>query len=287
MRRKKHDGYPAHLAAEDTLDVLRDVCGSASRKFPRALWVEPRQWAEVARENDRNNTWPVNYIDRYTNQSPTHECTCHSLRANAEAARNRQIGAIFPQGPKKGRYEESGKYGSVWLSALSVYAEANPRKWGGANVRQVLEIAVRRGFLPDKTQPRDYGFRHTLAGTNGKGNSNQSSGAWVALRNFPAGWQETAKHFRPQEVIFPESYEEAVCLILAGYVVSVGRDGHAVPWAQLHFNGDRLENIAYTDSYDVTRYDSARTAKSAWRGSFAIASMTAPDDWLNPAGVAA
>jgi hypothetical protein len=135
----EHDGYPDHLAAEDTTDALRDACGNASREFPKSLWIEPREWAERAAENDRHGLWAMNYLDRFTNQTPTHECTCHSLRANLEAARNRARGLIYA-GPKVGeRYAESGAAGSVWLSPLSVYAEANPDRWGGANVRQVLE----------------------------------------------------------------------------------------------------------------------------------------------------
>jgi hypothetical protein len=86
--------------------------------------------------------------------------------------------------------------------------------------------------------------------------------------------------FRPLEVIFPESYEEAVCCVLHGLAVSVGRNGHAVPWAKW-IADQRL--MAYADSYDVVRYDSERTARSAWRGSFAIASCTLPDDWSRPA----
>lgn len=275
-------GYPADLAAEDTPDVLWDVCGSASRSFPQSLWIEPSDWADKARENDKNKTWPMNFVDRYTNQQPTHECTCHSLRTNFEAARNRQRSVIYPDGPKKGfRYPESGEVGSVWVSPLSVYAEANPRQWGGANVRQVMEIACRRGMLPEKIQPHDYGFEHTLQGTTGKGGLNQSSGSWVAVRNFPSGWEETAQWFKPIEVIFPGSWEEAVCLVLNGYVVSVGRDGHAVPWCQ--WLPDQ-QAMAYPDSYDVTRYDSLRTVKRAWSGAFAIATVTVPDDWMKPAG---
>jgi len=280
------DGYPAHLAAEDTRDVLMDVCGDASHDFPQALWIEPKDWAAKARENDAAHTWPINYLDRFTNQSPTHECTCHSLRANAEAARNRHRGIIYADGPKKDfRYEESGKFGSVWLSPLSVYSEANPRKSGGANVRQVLEIAVRRGFLPEKIQPHEYGFKHDLVGTTGKGGKNQSSGDWVALKDFPSGWEQTAAHFKPLEVIFPETWEQAACLILHGYAVSVGRDGHAIPEMFLTFKGDDLENSGYPDSYDLVRYDSLRTFKGcAGNGSFAIATMTTPDDWQKPAG---
>lgn len=278
----EHDGYPDHLAAEDTTDALRDACGDASRDFPESMWIEPRDWEAVAAEHDRNETWALNYLDRFTNQDPTHECTCHSLRANFEAARNRARGLEYPDGPRAGgRYPESAVAASVWVSPLSVYAEANPDQWGGANVRQVLEIAVRRGLLPDRIQPRDYGFRHAIQGTSGKGNGNQSAGPWLPLSRFPEGWQETAKWFRPLEVIFPQSYEEAVCCVLNGLVVSVGRNGHAVPWAKWVASG-RL--MAYPDSYDILRYDSERTARSAWKGSFAIASVTLPDDWSRPAG---
>ncbi len=275
-------GYSDELKAADTPDVLRDACGAAARDFPKSLWIEPRDWADKARENDKNNTWGHNSVDRFTNQDPTHECTCHSLRANAEACRNRQRGVIFADGPKAGfRYPESAEYGSVWLSPLSVYAEANPGQWGGAGIRQVMEIACRRGMLPEKIQPREYGFKHSLQGTTGSGNLNQSSGQWTSLSRFPSGWQETAKHFKPLEVIFPDSEEEAVCLVLHGLLVSVGRNGHAVPWS---FWNAESSVMGYIDSYNVVRYDSWRTVQYAWEGSFAIASMTTPDDWLKPAG---
>ena len=278
----EHDGYPDELAAEDTTDALRDACGDASREFPESLWIEPEHWDDAAADLDRANGWGMNFIDRFTNQNPSHECTCHSLRANVEAARNRARGVSYPDGPTKGRrYPESAVYGSVWLSPLSVYAEANPRRWGGANVRAVLEIACRRGMLPDRIQPAEYGFRHTLPGTSGQGNENQSGDSWVSLRRFPEGWEETAKHFRPLEVIFPDSYEQAVCCVLRGLVVSVGRRGHAVPWARW-IPGKRL--LAYPDSYDLVRYDSEKTARSAWRGSFAVATVTLPDSWSRPAG---
>jgi len=276
----EHDGYPDELAAGDTRDVLFDVCGSASREFPESLWIEPRYWEQVAKDNDRLGTWPINYIDRFTNQNPTHECTCHALRACFEAARNKQR-QIQLVGPATHIREESKKSSSVWVSCLSIYAEANPRKWGGASVRQVLEIATRRGFIPDNTQPRNWGFKHSLVGTNGTGNACQSSGDWVSVSQFPDGWKETAKHFRPLEVVFPESYEQIVCLVLAGYAVEVGRSGHAIPYAKW-IPGDDV--MAYVDSYNVIRYDSIRTIRSAVSGAFAIVSVTTPDNWDKPAG---
>jgi hypothetical protein len=279
--RDGHHGYTRAHEAADTIDALRSCCGAATRDFPKELWIEPKDWKEKAAENDKNKTWAMNYIDRFTNQNPTHECTCHSLRANFEAARNRQRAIIFAEGPKVDfRYDTSTK-GSVWVSPNSVYAEANPRQWGGAGIIQVLEIAVRRGMLPEKIQPHEYGFKHAVNGTTGKGGKNQSSGPWLSVSKFPEGWQETAKLFVPLEVIIPESYEQAVCLLLHGRVVSVGRSGHAVPWSMwMASNG----SAAYPDSYDVIRYDSAGTVRSAWSGSFSIATVTTPDDWSKPQG---
>lgn len=274
-------GYPLELAAGDTTDALWDAAGDASREFPAALWIEPRDWEDKARENDKYGTWPANYVDRYTNQNPTHECTCHALRTVAECARNRaRAVSIGPAVPKQ-RLDTSAKYGSVWLSPLSIYAEANPRQWGGASCRGVLEIAVRRGFLPETIQPREYGFKHALHGTTGAGGVNQASGEWVPVSRFPSGWQETAKHFRALEVIFPASAEQIVCLVLHGYAVEVGRSGHAIPYTR--YNPSQ-KVMGYMDSYDVERFDSWRTIQSAVGGAFTIASMVVPDDWAKPAG---
>lgn len=280
----QHDGYPEHFEAEDTRDALMDCCGSATRSFPSEYWIEPKDWAAKARENDENKTWGTNYVDTFTNQPPTHECTSHSLTRIFCGARNRQIGMKYPDGPKKDfRYAESGEVGSVFISPLSVYAEANPSQWGGASIRSVLEIACRRGFLPDKIQPRDYGFKHVLHGTAGKGNSNQSSGPFLRVSQFPDGWEETAKLFKPEEVVFPEAFEQTVCCLLHGVLIGVGRSGHAVPWSHLVFNGNNLEGAAYIDSYNIMRFDSVRVMKSAWRGCFGILTTSPPDDWMNPA----
>jgi len=277
-----HDGYPDDIAAGDTMESLKGACGAASREFPSELWIEPSMWPDKARDNDKYHTWGINFVDRFTNQSPTHECTCHALRTCAEAARNKQRGIIFPDGPKVDfRYDESA-LGSVWLSPLSIYSEANPRQWGGAGCYQVMEIACRRGFLPEKIQPKEYGLKHQLQGTTGKGGKNQASGPWVSVASFPAGWQDTAKWFRPQEVIVTDNWEQAVCLLLHGYVLEYGRSGHAIPPA--------IWNVAqsaagYVDSYDTVRWDSLGTFKGAVRsGAFAITSMTIPDSWDKPGG---
>lgn len=277
-------GYPDAMAALDTPDALRQCCGETAREFPQALWVEPNRWLEKAKENDANHTWGLNYIDRYSNQAPTHECTSHGLRVGFEAARNRQRGIIFPEGPKKGyRYPESAE-GSVWVSCLSVYAEANPGQWGGAGCIQVLNIACKRGFLPDKIQPKEYGFKHSLQGTAGGGGMNQSSGQFVKVSGFPSGWEATAKLLMPLEVIVVTDPEQAVSLLLNGLVINYGRSGHAVAQAILKMaGGGGVEATGYPDSYDVTRWDSWRTFQGAVRGgAYCIVSVTTPDSWDRP-----
>jgi len=289
----EQQGYPEHeMLADREPGVLPDCCGSASRKMTDALRVEQRYWAEMARENDKNGTWGTNYRDRYTNQIGTHECTCHSYDEDFSIARNRARAIRFPNGPKSGyRYEESATSGSVFGSPQSLYCRVNPKTMrnpqqrGGAGVRQVLEVACREGYLPDKIQPAEYKFKHTLHGTSGRGNNNQSSGPYLSADDLPEGWRETAKHFMPLEVIFPESFEDAVSLLLHGYAVSVGRNGHAISWSRLVFSGNTLVGAAYNDSYDRTLVDSVRTMRSAWQGSFSIATVTTPDDWSKPAGI--
>lgn len=280
----EHDGYPAELAAEDTRDQL--ICaaeegGATVTDFPKHLWLEQKDWADKARDNDKYRTWPLDYVDRFTNQSPTHECTSHAFRACLESAWNRQRQiAVGPPEPKKRLYI-SAQSASVWFSCLSVYAEANPGQWGGASVRQILRIAAKRGVLPDKIQPKEYGFKHAIQGTAGGGNVNQSAGPWIRVENFPQGWEETAKHFKPLEYIFPESWEQTVCLILHGFAVGVGRSGHSIPYMKWLVDEQKMQ---YTDSYDVFRYDSIGSIKSTVGGSYAIVSTTIPDDWNQPAG---
>jgi hypothetical protein len=280
---EKEQGYPAELAAEDTYENLVCAAAEANRDLPNSMFVEPRDYEARAKELDATNGWAMNRVDRFTNQGgggggySTHECTTHSGLTNFLVAWNRQAGIIYPDGPRKDyRYEESAVR-SFWGSCLSVYAEANPRQWGGANVRQIVEIMARRGVLPDKIQPREYGFKHTLQGTCGKGGINQSRGEWVPLSKFPEGWQETAKHFKPLEIVFPKSREEAMSLLLNGFALSVGRSGHAVPICKWDW---QRKLFPYPDSYDLIRYDSSL----AWQGSFAIISTTIPDDWSKPAG---
>lgn len=280
-------GYPDEMAGEDTADVLRSAAlesGIQVVPFPKHFYIPRKDWLEVANMAKQNRTRAIDFLDRFTNQNPSHECVAHAAQAVNAMARERQRRIAL--GPPEPHIINplSAKAGSVWLSPLSVYAEANPRRYGGSNVRQVLEIAGRRGFLPDKKQPRDYGFKHTLIGTSGQGNETQSGGQWVSLDNFPDGWEETAKWFRPLEVIFPETFEEMICLLLGGpegmgLAIATGGRGHSIPYA---FVLPDEELIGYPDSYDIIRYDSFRNVRMG--GMYAVLSTVTPDSWDKPAG---
>lgn len=272
-------GYPDDLAALDTPDRMCAAFGDTNRDFPDKLWVEPRDLRERCAENDRLGLWAENYWDRFTNQNPTHECTCHALIAVIEACWNRQRHISFG-GPIAGqRLELSALSASVWFSCLSVYAEANPRQWGGANCQQVIGIACERGVLPDKIQPREYGFKHTLIGTCGKGGVNQSNGKWVPLSQFPEGWKLTSKHFMPLECVNPKNEQEYDSLLVNSYAIGIGRNGHSVPVGRIVWDGNR-KLYRYKDSYDVFRYDS----RPYCSGAYSVLTMTQPDSWDRPAG---
>jgi hypothetical protein len=267
---------------EDTPDGLFSACGSSARKFPASMLVPRDVRKDMARENDRLKTWGVNYLDRFTHQGNSHECSAHAVTRSIEAARNRHRGIIYPDGPRKDfRYTDSSK-GSVWLSPLSLYLEANPGIRGGSNIVRNVNIAQRRGSLPDRVQPAEYGFRHTLQGSaGGRNSSNQSIGPWVSLRNLPEGFEETSKHFRPLEIFIIENEDEGISALLHGGVIAYGRRGHAVPVARWDHGQDVY---AYVDSYDRVLYDSAATFRSACRGAVCVWTVKQPNDWLKPAG---
>lgn len=261
----EESGYSDSLAALDTIDAM---FAAGARDFPAHLLIPESDWKNKAQENDKYGTWPENYRNRFTNQSPTHECTCHALTQGFEIAWNRQ---------------RKGKGSPVYVSPMSVYAEANPGIRGGASMQGTVGICIRRGFLPDKITPGAERFKHTLTGTQGKGNATQSSGAWVPVGQFPSGWQDTAKHLRALEVINPQSVEQIISLILHGICVCVGRSGHAIPYVQIVWDGGQLR-AKYSDSYDVHRYDSISSIRAGVSGSYAIFTTTVPDDWDKPAG---
>lgn len=265
---KIETGYNETVAKDDSVETF---AAAGMIEFPSHLWIEPKDWKEWAEQNDEYKTWPDDYRNRFTNQSPTHECTTHALLQNMEIAWNRQ---------------RKSKVNAVYLSAISVYAEANPRIRGGASVQGVMRIAMRRGMLPEVNGPNGPGtqkslYRHTL--TCSAGSSSRDGGPWVPVSRFGDGWENTARHFKPIEVINIDSWEQHVCLVLRGIAVSNGRSGHSIPHVKIVWR-DREMYSQYSDSYDLYRYDSISAIKRGVGSAYGIVSTTIPDDWSRPAG---
>lgn len=266
-------GYPRELAAADTTENMRGMEGV--RDFPSSYWIEPKDWKDRARQNDENKTWPDDFANRFTKQGNSHECTTHSLIQQLEIAINRAAGT---------------KDYATWLAPLSVYIEANPSKWGGANIQTVLRIAIERGVLPSHNGPQGIGsqknkFKVTLNESAGHNEAEFAGGPWVSLSKLPAGWENTARHFAPIECINCDSREEMISLILHGIAVGVGRNGHAVPITKAVWQAnEEMPNGMYRDSYNRVLYDSWSTLKKGVGGSHGIVTVKVPDDWNAPAG---
>ena len=254
-------------------DTVENFAVAGFIDFPDKYWIDPKDWEDKARENDKYGTWAEDFSNRFTNQSPTHECTCHCLTQCCEVAWNRQRGS---------------KEDAVWFSPLGIYEEANPRVRGGASVRGVLKLAMARGMVPEHDGPAGPGtqqsrFKFTRVGTMGKGNSTQSHGKWLPYKEYPVGHRDTSKHFRPLEIINVASFEQHFCLLLNGLAVGNGRSGHSITHVRL-VKRDGKWYSKYKDSYDLFRFDSISMVKSGVGAAYAIASMTRPDDWKRPAG---
>lgn len=259
-------GYHESVAKEDSSEAF---CDAGFVEFPDALWIEPREWEEYAARNDELGTWGENYSNRFTNQSPTHECTTHCFLQCFEATWNMTAGGLFHP---------------VWVSALNLYAEANPRQYGGASVRQIVSIAWRRGVLPENNGPDGQGtqkqfFRHTINCSSG--NSKRDGGPWVSVSRFPEGWEETAAAFKPDKVINVRNWEQHFCLLLRGYVVGNGRAGHSIPHVRAVKQGGKWYS-RYKDSYDVFRYDSIDMVKRGVGTAYCILTVNRPPRWAEP-----
>jgi hypothetical protein len=274
-------GYTG-FEAEDTVESFK---AAGFVDFPTKYWIDEKDWDDAARMCDKYGTWPEDYSNRFTNQGggtnptdgtrgiSTHECTCHNLVQCAEIAWNKQT---------------QDKSKAVYFSPLGTYEEANPRIRGGASVRGVLKIAMRRGLVPEHNGPKGPGtqremFKFTRAGTMGKGNEQQSRGDWLAYRNYPAGHENTSRHFRPLEIINISDWRQVFCLIFHGIAVGDGADGHSLCKTKAKKDGRSWVGVA-KDSYDRYVLHSIARIKRGVNASYAIASITRPDDWAKPAG---
>lgn len=253
-------GYSEDVSKHDGIEAFADA---GFIDFPSELYVDPKDYDKFAEERDATKTWALDFSNRFTNQSPTHECTTHAFIQGFECTYNMQLGGLFYP---------------VWVSPLSLYSEANPRVRGGAIVKEIARIALRRGVLPEYNGPNGQGtqrqfFKHTL--NCSAGNSDRDGGPWVALRNFPEGWESTAACFMPDKIINIRYWEEHMSLLFRGYCVPNGRSGHSIPHMRAVKQGGNWYSC-YKDSYDILRYDSIRNVRNGVGSAYCIMSVKRP-----------
>jgi len=82
-------GYPDDIAAGDTVDVLRDICGDASRDFPQSLWIEPSDWPDAIREAEKNKTMAIHNVDACVVESPLEDRSCSPSQSSSVAMADR------------------------------------------------------------------------------------------------------------------------------------------------------------------------------------------------------
>lgn len=256
---------------EDTRENFMGL--ESSRSFPDELWIEPREWKDFAESVEKAKGFGRDYRPRYTHQGRSHECTSHSDDYNSQICYARML--LNPSEV-------------VYTSPLSIYCRVNPRQYGGASIMAVMREHERRGVLPGRIGPggidQSTRFSHVLHGSSG-GTSidTMQSGDWVTERDFPAGWESTAKLFRPNEIIVPDTWEQGVCLLLHGFGVSVGRNGHAICYNAIGWRrGDPSEKpmAPYADSYDVDRVDSFERMRGCIGNGYSYTSMMVlPDEY--------
>lgn len=264
------DGWtPGNEDTIDSWDRMGQEEAFAGRiiSMPDSLKIDLSSSSVRARAQklDELGMWAMDYSNRFTNQSPTHECTCHALIQNLEIAWNR----MYELRPKSER--------SVFFSPMYSYRVVHGSNWrGGDSMQRTMRGAMTTGAVPEHAgrggvNDQKNRFKFTVAGTYGKGNEFNSSGDWMT--SIPSECDQWNDYFRIKTVINIQSVEEAVMLLLQGYSDGGGRNGHAIPHAAIRFDSTydyRRAEYPYIDSYDVIRIDSYKTFRSAVSGMYCV-----------------
>lgn len=249
-----------------------DLCGAGAIPFPDNLLIPRSDWDEWINQNDQNKSAAIDYSARFTHQGSSHECVCHAATQSFEIAYNRQLGIKH----------------AVYFSPVALYTRiTGGRQMGGSNVNDSLRELMNRGALPEHDGPEWLGgkggqakrFKVTVHQTAGRSEDHWPTKGWIRESGFPAGWDQTAKHFRVLEAFTISGREQHGSALLRGLTIVNGRNGHSIPHCQLVKSGGKYMS-KYRDSYNQDRFDS----ENLWGGGYAISVVTAPSNPEKPAG---
>lgn len=250
-----------------------ELFSAGAVRFPDELRIERGQWDSWIAQNDEHKSSAIDYSARFTHQGNSHECVCHASVQSFEIAYNRKF---------------AGTKHAVFFSPVSLYTRiTGGSQWGGSNVMDALSELIGRGVLPEHDGPEWLGgkggqakrFKATVHQTSGRSEDHWPTKGWIRESSFPDGWEQTARHFRVLEAFTIPDKEAHASALLRGLCIVNGRQGHSIPHAKLVKSDGRYLS-KYRDSYNRDLFDS----EGLWGGGYAIASVTAPDDPLKPAG---
>ena len=231
-------------------------------EFPAALIIPRGEWQQWITSNQAAGFSLTLYNDTLNYQAPEHSCVSNATETAVRVVRNRQLGLKHV----------------VKLSPMSLYCRMNSHRWGGSNVFANLEESSARGILPEDTPQNKTRFGSQVARQNA---------VYFPKSDLPAGWQNTAKHFRPLKFFRVSTKEQFASALLRGFPVVNGRSGHSICHLELVCRDGRFLS-KYADSYGTQRgdggylYDSEE--KWATSGAWCLLSVTMPDDPAHPAG---
>lgn len=257
------------IAGSDSRDELY---GAGVKDFPAELRIPRSEWDDWLRMDEKYKSSPEHFSARFTHQGNSHECVCHAATQLFECAYNRQVGIAS----------------AVYFSPLALYTRlTNGRQWGGSNVGHALREMMSRGMIPEHDGPEWLGgkngqtqrFRHTVHQTSGRSEAHWPTKGWIRPSELPAGWEQTARHFRAPEAYYINDEIDHFSAVMR-WGVGNGRNGHAIPHLNIVKDSRGRYLSKYKDSYNVFRYDS----ESLWGGGYCIRSVTTPDDPIKPAG---
>jgi hypothetical protein len=239
-------------------DGRDDKCRSfadAEPLVPEAKWRETYEAIKAA--NGGKGAFNSNLITRVFNQSNEGSCV-----GNMEAQFHQVLQA-----------RQFGKDAVTQLSASSAYKQIGFSPNSGANIGDALERGIDTGILPLDNDENKAKF---------PGRCMPHTGFRVP---FPAGWKETAKHFRFDEFFIIRNRNELFSALLRGFPVGVGRSGHSILYLDLVWDDKWL--VRYVNSWgawggpagDFTTgfgYDSSRLFDSSARYAWTARSIVIP-----------
>lgn len=250
-----------------------DLCAAGAITFPDKLRVPRSEWDDRMAEQAKHKSSAFDFSGRWTHQGNSHECVSHASIQAFEIRYNFQLAGI-----------EYTFYGSPEALYTRI---TGGRQWGGSNVNDALRELIARGVIPEHDGPAWLGgkggqakrFKYTVQQTSGRSEDHWPTNGWITEREFAAGWEQTARHFRVLEAFWIPDREAHFSALFHRMPVVNGRSGHSICHVKVTKDGSRYLSM-YRDSYNRDLYDSEGMTGNG----YAIASVTMPDDPTKPAG---